>query len=174
MPTDDYNHLSDADLGALIAFLKSLPATPASLPASQIRPLGRVLFVVGEFDLLPGENINRSAPRPAAASVDLTPAYGQYLTTIAGCAGCHGPGLSGGAVPGAPRGARAAANLTNSGLGDWTQADFLRAMRSGRRPDGSGIDLSMPWPYYAQMTDLELEAIWQYLGVVPGRATGTH
>jgi cytochrome c553 len=174
MPTDDYNHLSDADLAALIAYLKSLPPTTASLPPSQIRPLGRVLFVTGVLDLMPGENINRSAPRPAAVGVDVTPAYGQYLASIAGCARCHGPGLSGGSVPGAPRGARPATNLTPTGLGTWSQADFVRAMRTGRRPDGSAIDTAMPWPYYAQMTDLELAAIWQFLGVVPPRPAGNH
>ena len=106
--------------------------------------------------------------------IDVTPAYGQYVMQIAGCARCHGQGLSGGSVPGAPRGTPQASNLTPSGIGNWTEADFLRAMRTGRRPDGSAIDSSMPWQFYAQMTDLELRAIWQYLGVVPARPTGTH
>jgi cytochrome c553 len=174
MPADDYNHLSDDDLAALIAYLKSLPASPATLPDSQIRPLGVVLFAASELDLVPAEKIDRSAPRPPAVSVDLSPAYGQYLSTIAGCARCHGPGLSGGVVPGAAPGARPAANLTQTGLGNWTEADFLRAMRTGRRPDGSAIDTSMPWPYFAQMSDLELRSIWQFLGVVPPRPTGSH
>jgi cytochrome c553 len=164
MPTDDYNHLSDADLAALIAYLKSLPPTTASLPANQIHPLGRVLFVTGVLDLLPAEDVDRSASRPAAVGVDVTPAYGQYLAAIAGCARCHGPGLSGGNV----RGARPAPNLTATGrLGNWSEADFVRAMRTGRRPDGSAIDTSMPWPYYAQMSDLELGALWEFLGVIP-------
>jgi hypothetical protein len=75
-------------------------------------------------------------------------------------------------VPGAPRGTVPASNLTPTGLGDWSEADFLRAMRSGRRPDGSLIDPAMPWQYYAQMSDLELRAIWQFLGVVPPRPSG--
>jgi hypothetical protein len=66
-----------------------------------------------------------------------------------------------------------AANLTPTGLGSWSEADFLRAMRTGRRPDGSGIDTSMPWPYFAQMTDVELRAIWEYLGVLSPRPTGS-
>jgi cytochrome c553 len=174
MPSDDYNHLSDADLGALIAFLQSLPPTSASLPANELRPLGRVLFATGQFNLLPAESINRAGPRPPAVPVDLTPAYGSYLATIAGCGGCHGPGLAGGPVPGAPPGARAAANLTPSGLGTWSETDFVRALRTGRRPDGSAIDPSMPWPYFAQMSDLELGAIWQFLSSVPARPSGSH
>ncbi len=174
MPSDDYNHLSDDDLGALIAYLKSLPPTTSSLPANQLRALGRLRFATGRFNLLPAESIDRSAPRPPSVAVDLTPAYGEYLATIAGCARCHGPGLSGGVVPGDPPVSRPAANLTPTGLGDWSETDFLRAMRTGRRPDGSAIDTSMPWPYYAQMTDLELRAIWEYLSVVPPRPTGSH
>jgi mono/diheme cytochrome c family protein len=173
MPADDYNHLSDEDLGALIAFLKSLPAITTSLPTNQLEPPGRILFAAGEFDLLPAESINRSAPRPPAVAVDLSPAYGGYLVTIAGCARCHGPGLSGGVVRGSLSGGRPASNLTPIGLGDWSEADFVRAMRTGRRPDDSAIDTAMPWPYFAQMSDLELRAIWEFLSVVPPRPTGT-
>jgi mono/diheme cytochrome c family protein len=170
MPTGNYNQLSDDDLADLIAYLKSLPPSPApaSLPPSQIRPLGRVLFVAGGLDLVPAENVNRGAPRPAAVGVDLTPAYGQYLVTIAGCGRCHGAALTGGRVPGSLRGGRPAPSLSPSGLGNWSQADFVAAMRTGRRPDASAIDTSMPWPYYAQMSDLELDAIWAFLGVMAG------
>jgi cytochrome c553 len=104
MPSDDYNRLTDGDLATLIAYLKSLPPNATALPDSQIRLLGLLLFATGEWDLLPGEKINRLAPRPAAVSVDLSPAYGQYLTAIAGCARCHGPGLAGGVVPSAAPG----------------------------------------------------------------------
>jgi cytochrome c553 len=172
MPTDDYHHLSDDDLGALIAFLKSLPPTTADLPTDELHPYGRLRFALGRFDLLPAERVDRSTPRPPAVAVDLSPAYGEYLVLIAGCARCHGEGLSGGVVPGAPSGARPAANLTPTGLGNWSEADFVRAMRAGRRPDGSAIDTAMPWPYFAQMSDLELRAIWAFLSVGPPRQTG--
>jgi mono/diheme cytochrome c family protein len=175
MPSDDYNHLSDEDLGALIAYLKSLPPTNSALPPSRLSPIGRALFAVGRLNLLPGESINRSAPRPPAVGVDVSPAYGEYLATIAGCARCHGMSLSGGSAPGAPPGTPPAANLTPAGLGNWSEADFVHAMRTGQRPDGSAIDSSaMPWPYFAQMTDLELGAIWEYLSVLPPRPTGSH
>jgi cytochrome c553 len=170
MPTDQYSRLGDMDLGALIAYLKMLPPQSDSFPTEEIRPLGRVLVVTGRSPLLPPRPVG---PAPAAPPPDVSPAYGEYLSAIAGCARCHGPGLSGGSVPNAPRGAPAATNLTPSGLGGWSEADFLRAMRSGRRPDGTAMDTAMPWPYYAQMSELELRAIWQFLGVVPPRPTGT-
>lgn len=173
MPADDYSLLSDTDLGALIAYLESLPPVSGSQPPSEIRPLGRVQLALGQLALLPATEVDHTLPRATAPEPGLTPEYGAYLATIAGCARCHGPGLSGGNSPGAPRGALPAANLTPSGLANWTEADFLRAMRSGRRPDGRAIDPAMPWPYYAQMSELELRAIWQFLGVVPPRPTGS-
>jgi hypothetical protein len=66
-----------------------------------------------------------------------------------------------------------AANLTPAGLGDWTPADFVKVMRTGTRPDGRVLDTFMPWPYYAQMTDDELRAIWLYLQAIPARPSGT-
>jgi cytochrome c553 len=167
MPSHAYSQLSDADLGALIAYLRSLPPIATTLPPSEIRPLGRLLLASGQASVLaPGGAVPSSA-RQAAPEVDATPAYGEYLATIAGCDRCHGPGLGGGTVPGSTE---RAPNLTPARLGDWSEADFVRAMRTGHAPDGSEIDGSMPWQYYAQMSDLELRAIWEYLGVIPARA----
>jgi cytochrome c553 len=175
MPSDDYHVITDTDLSDVIAYLKSLPPITTALPTNEIRPFGRVLVAVGQLELVPAASIDRSAPRPTAVSPAITPEYGAYLVNLAGCARCHGPGLSGGKVPGARPSSNsvAATNITPAALADWSEADFLRAMRSGRRPDARQIDTSMPWPYYAQMTDLELRAIWQFLGVIPARPTGT-
>jgi len=104
----------------------------------------------------------------------VTPEFGKYLADTAGCSGCHGPGLSGGVIAEAPPGTTPAANLTPAGLGTWSEADFFKAMRTGTRPDGRVLDTFMPWPYYAQMTDDELRALWRFLQVVPPRATGNH
>jgi hypothetical protein len=60
------------------------------------------------------------------------------------------------------------ANLTPQGaLGRWQEADFLRAMRAGVRPDGSAIDPFMPWKTFARMSDTELRALWAYLHALP-------
>jgi hypothetical protein len=42
------------------------------------------------------------------------------------------------------------------------------------RPDGRVLNTLMPWPYFAQMTDDELRAIWRFLQAVPPRQSGTH
>jgi mono/diheme cytochrome c family protein len=173
MPSDAYNHFSDADLGAIIAYVRSLPAINTAMPTNEIRTLGRILFALGQLPLQPAANIDHFAPRPVAPPTGVTPEYGQYLAESAGCPSCHGPGLSGGKVPRAQANAVPAANITPTGLGAWSEADFIKAMRTGIRPDGSPIGTSMPWPYFAQLTDNELRAIWRFLQVVPPRATGT-
>jgi mono/diheme cytochrome c family protein len=173
MPSNDYNHFTDADLGAIIAYVRSLPAINTSLPPNDVHALGLMLFTVGQLPLQPAATIDHLAPRPVAPPTGVTAEYGKYLSDSAGCPSCHGPGLSGGKIPQAQSNAIPAANITSSGLGNWSEADFIKAMRTGVRPDGRAIGTSMPWPFYAQLTDSELRAIWRFLQAVPPRPTGT-
>jgi cytochrome c553 len=172
MPSDDYSHFSDADLGTIIAYVRSLPPVDNTLPGNELRPLGRVLVATGQLPLQPADNIDHDAPRPPAPQATVSAEYGKYLSDSAGCPNCHGPGLAGGKVPHAPPDSVPAANITPAGIGSWSEADFLRAMRTGARPDGRVLNTFMPWPYYAQMTDDELRSIWRFLQVVPPRVTG--
>jgi mono/diheme cytochrome c family protein len=174
MPSHEYWVLSDADLSALLGYVQSVPAVDAVQPLPLIRGLGRFLFATGRLDLVPAELIDHEAPRPRAPASGPTVEYGAYLAS--GCKGCHGPDLGGGLVGGAPLDWPPAANLTpdpETGLGPWSQDDFFRALREGTRPDGSAIDSVMPLRNTAEMTDLELSAIWAYLRSVPPVRTAT-
>src|SRR5712692_657325 len=102
MPSDNYNHFSDADLGAIIGYVRSLPAIDTSLPSNEIRTVGRILFAIGQLSLQPAAGLDHFAPRPAPARPGVTPEYGKYLADTAGCPNCHGAGLSGGKIPQAP------------------------------------------------------------------------
>ncbi|HJX88615.1 MAG TPA: c-type cytochrome, partial [Gemmatimonadales bacterium] len=74
-----------------------------------------------------------------------------------GCRSCHGMALKGDANPDAPA-------IDRERLGAWTEADFFRALREGRRPDGTVLDPEkMPWVRSGQMTDDEIRAVWRYL-----------
>ena len=171
MPSEVFTHLGDEDLGALIGFIRQLPPVDRELPATKFGPMGRVLLALGKLEILvaPKTRHDAKAPSPLPApSVE----YGRYLAHASGCHGCHGAGLSGGRVAGPPD-LPIAGNLTPSGLGAWTEADFIRAVREGRRPDGSAINEFMPWRSYGAMTDPELRALWLYLRSVPPRPTGT-
>lgn len=161
MPSSAYATLSDADLGAMIAYLRQLPPVDNELPRMRLRPLGRVLIATGALD---DEIVAKKTPRRERYDTverGVTLEYGRYLANIAGCTSCHRPDLQGGpsGAPGAPP----AANITPAALPSWTQEDFFRVMRQGRRPDGTSVSEYMPWRVMGRMTDDELSAIWLYV-----------
>jgi mono/diheme cytochrome c family protein len=173
MPAQEYRGLSDEDVASLIAYLRALPPVHGAIPASSVGPLGRALYLAGQIPLLPAELVDHEAPPPPAPERGPTAEYGAYLATS--CTGCHGANVSGGKQPGTPPGTPPAANLTpdrETGLGAWTEADFVRTLRTGVRPDGRALDAFMPWKMTAQMTDDELHALWLYLQSVPARPFG--
>jgi hypothetical protein len=72
-----------------------------------------------------------------------------------------------------PWGVSFAANLTpdkETGLAEWSEEAFIRAMRTGKhqgQPNGRDILPPMPWQFYKQATDEDLKAIWAYLRSLP-------
>lgn len=170
MPSETFVHLRHDDLSALVSYLRQLPPVDRVVPESALRPLGRTLLALGKLPLLVAE---KTPNLPLQKTIDPTPsvAYGEYLSNIGGCRGCHNLNLSGGVVHGPP-GTPPASNLTPTGIGSWTETDFVRTLRTGRRPNGTPLHESMPWRQTAQMTDDELHAIWLYLRSVPPRETG--
>jgi cytochrome c553 len=129
--------------------------------------LARVLHLFGKFPLFPAEHIDhrprsREVP-PARISLE----FGGYLARM--CRGCHGEDFAGGPpmAPGTPP----VSNLTPAALADWSEADFRRALREGKRPDGSDIDRFMPWESTRHLTDTELGALWMYISALPPRTS---
>jgi len=166
MPSEVFMNMSDQDLAAVVAYLKQAPSVNREMPRSLFGPVGRALLAAGKLKIL-------TAPKtPAKATVAAVPIartreYGRYLAEISGCAGCHGYGMSGGQVAGPP-GLPPASNLTPTGIGHWTEADLARALREGRRPDGTTIDPFMPWQdAYLHMSDLEIGALWAFVTSLP-------
>jgi cytochrome c553 len=170
MPSNEFAGMSDEDLAALMAYARSLPAVAAPLPPNRVGPVLRALTVAGQATVA-AEQVDHAKPHPARVAPAVTPEYGAYLA--AGCTGCHGAGFGGGKIPGAPPDWKPAANLTPTGIGHYTEADFIRALRTGRRPGGAAIDSSMPWRLTREMTDVELRALYAYLRALPARPYGT-
>jgi mono/diheme cytochrome c family protein len=174
MPSEDYVLLPDTDIAAMYAYLQQLPAREGVQADSSVGPLGRVLMLFGKLPILAAEKVDHArasqpeAPPPAAVDA----AYGAHVAQI--CVGCHRADFSGGHVAGTPARFKPAANLTPhaEGLGAWSEADFLTAMRTGVRPDGRALDLFMPWREFSRMDDTELRAMWVYLSSLPGKPTG--
>ena len=175
MSSGDYATLSDADLVAIVAWVRSLSPVDRQLPPTRIGPVGHVLNALGDFPL-PAPAIASASPRYAASSATpgATVAYGAYLANVGGCVGCHGAGFSGGHVPGTPPSFRPATNITPAGIGPWTEADFFRAMRDGVRPGGVKLDAFMPSRLTREMSDDEIRALYAYLKTVPRREFGNH
>lgn len=173
MPSHEFYPLSDAEIGAMIAALRAAPPVDRASVPPRVGLLMRLLFLLGQAPVVaPAESIDHAAPRPPAPEVGATPAYGAYLANL--CVGCHGAGLSGGPIPGVPPDWPPGSNLTPdpSGLGGWSEADFVRAMREGISREGDAIDPVMPWRNFSQMTDLELRALWLHLSALPPRPAG--
>ena len=160
MPSEAYGALTDEDLAALIGYLRTFPPVDREHPEPRVGPVARMLYLTGEFPLLPVEIAPHDAPR-TPRTPGVTVEYGQYLATIGGCRACHGQALAGDANPDAP-------DITVGRLTGWTEADFFRALREGKRPDGSVIDpVKMPWVRSGLMTDDEARAVWAYMRSLP-------
>jgi mono/diheme cytochrome c family protein len=172
MPSEEYQRVSDEDLGAIIAYLNSLAPVDREIPLPKLGPLARVLNVAGVFPLFGHDKVTHAEEAVPSVPVDTTIAYGKYIGDI-GCAGCHGAGYGGGKIPGAPPEWPATANLTPTGLGHYTYEGFVNALKTGKRPDGSAIDPMMPIQTTKLMTDVELKATWNYLRSLPAKEFGT-
>lgn len=167
MPSMDYQHLSDADLAAVIAYIRTRPPVDNAVPAASVGPLGRVLFVTGKMPMISAERIDHAKQPPVQVTPTPTAEYGDYLASIS-CKGCHGTQLAGGPIEGAPPDWPQAANLTPAGsLGSWGEEDFVRTIRTGVRPNGIPMNPVMPFRLLRNLTDPELHALWLYLKTLP-------
>jgi mono/diheme cytochrome c family protein len=170
MPSEDLANFSDADIAAIIAYVKSMPAVDRANGGIRVGPLGRVLLATGQIQFA-FNKIDHAKARPVAAPGP-TAEYGKLLAGT--CSGCHGPGFSGGPIPGGDSSWPPARNLTpdESGLKGWTFEQFSNAFRHGQRPDGTTLSTVMPWQGFAGMTDDDAKALWAFLQSVPPKALG--
>ena len=104
---------------------------------------------------------------------------GEYLAKAGGCVGCHteekegAAPFAGGRALKTPFGTFYGPNLTpdkTAGIGSWTEADFMRAMRQGDRPDGKNYFPAFPYPSFTKIVDADLKDLWAYLRTLPPSA----
>ena len=172
MPSEDYNRFTDEDLGALVAYVRSLPPAKGGAAVLELSLPVRLMY---GYDAIQdaAQKIDHSLPpsRPIAAGVNAE--HGAYVANM--CIGCHGPGLSGGKIPGTPPDWAPAANLTpgkGSALARYPDADqFIAMLRSGKRPDGTAVAV-MPFESLRELNDVDARAVYAYLKTVPARPFG--
>jgi mono/diheme cytochrome c family protein len=172
MPSEDYNRFTNEDLAALVAHVRSLP--PQS-PRAAVIELPLPAWVLYGFDAIPdaAQRIDHSLPPSTPVAAAVTVQHGAYVANM--CIGCHGEKLSGGKIPGGPPDWPAAANITpgeGSAMVRYKDAaQFTAMMRSGKRPDGSAIQV-MPFGSLSVMNDVDTQALYAYLKTVPARPAG--
>ncbi len=171
MPAQDISWLPDADVLAIVSYLRTVKPVERSNGSSVIKTLGKVLDRQEQFVLDVARHIDHSKTE-AAPPPEATAAYGGYVTRL--CTGCHGEHYSGGPLPGAPSSFAIPLNLTpdDTGLKDWTFADYDKLMKTGVRKNGKQLDKLMPIEAWKNFDDTEMRATWAYLQTLPARPFG--
>ena len=152
MPSASFYDLTDEDLGAIIAFLRSLPRTDGARRDVRLGPLARFLMARGVFQLGAAE-IDHDAPRLDPGDGSDVIVHGRYLAKTV-CTECHGIDLSGGYDT--PSLAIAAS---------YTPEEFETLMRTGEPRDRRDLRLmdDMSRKRFSNFTDDEIEAVYAYL-----------
>ena len=172
MPFAFYKVFTPADLDAIVAYLKSVPAVRSEV---QIPVYKAAMHV----DAVP------NADKPVSDAELRDPVKrGFYLVTIGHCMECHTPMIQGGVRDfqnsygkggfrfTGPFGESFSRNITShreKGIGAWTDDEIKRAITQGVRKDGSPLKPPMGYAWYARMTDADLNAIVAYLRTVPAK-----
>ncbi len=167
MPFQFYRGIADADLRAIIAYLRQVPPVRNAVARSEYR-----------IPLPP--NWGPPVGRVRAPSRDNAARYGAYLAGPLGhCMDCHTPltptgrdmsraGAGGQPFEG-PWGVSVARNLTphESGLRGWSDAEIARAIREGVSRDGSRLKPPMGFDFYRNISNRDMRALVAYLRSLP-------
>jgi mono/diheme cytochrome c family protein len=163
MPVPFYRNLSDADLSAIIAYLRAQPA---------------VIHVVAKssYNIPLPPNYGPPVGHVSSPAMTNTLKYGEYLANIGHCMDCHTPrnnkGMlvterlgAGGQRINWPGGAVVTPNLTvsDSGLKSWTNAQIAHAIRDGIDKDGARLKRVMAFDWYKNIDDSDTNALIVYL-----------
>ena len=168
VPFMSFADLTDADLQAILSFLRTVPPVARPVPPRDLSWLGAVVFELVLDPVGPAQPITSRSPERTAD-------YGRYLArTVANCHGCHtqrskltgafiGPPFAGGMEIEEAGLKFVSPNLTPIATGflhSSTEQEFIERFRVvGRSKAGS----PMPWESFARMTDTDLGAIYRYL-----------
>lgn len=173
MPYRWFHGMSDRDALAVALYLNSREPV-----RNEVENDPNLVFRAARFFFLsPREAPGGTAPPPAP-----TAEYGRYLANhVALCADCHTPRTGLRSTPDLDRRFAGQAdppesfpanpdNLTpdpETGIGRWSEEDFLRTLRTGVNPQGDSLHPFMPWQQYQRMTEEDLRAIYRYLRTLP-------
>jgi len=163
MPSYEFEHLSEDDIAAIIAYLRTIPAVQKERTQQKIGPMAKILYLMGKMPtLVPAMYVNHTngfATKPAEAP---TKEFGKYLAQSS-CMGCHGNRFEGGPIPGGPPNWPNAANLRLGGKSGWTEESFIKTMRTGiSARTGAPLRPPVPIEAFKQMSDTEVRSLWLF------------
>lgn len=165
MPFQFYRGLADADLDAIVVYLRQVPPVRNVVPKSEYRIALPPAY---------GPPIKQKVVAPSAAD---PVRYGAYLAGPLGhCMDCHTPmgdkgmrdmarvGAGGFPFPG-PWGVSVARNLTPhaTGLAGWSDAEIAKAIRTGERRNGEKLKPPMAYDFYSRIDERDMRALVAYL-----------
>jgi cytochrome c553 len=172
MPYMLYNRLTDDDVKAMAAFLRSLPPI-----ANKVEPVDSSKLLAMMPPVPPAKN------EPVGAD---PVAKGAYTASLMHCVLCHtplgpqGPDMSKAFAGGTPMevppmfgtGVLYASNITSdpeTGIGKWTEADIIKAVTAATRPDGRPIQGPMQFyaPMWSQLTDEDAGDLARFVKSIP-------
>lgn len=125
---------------------------------------------------VPGQqNSSSQGVKAPATNEDPAVTRGRYVAIAGDCAACHtdpnhGKTFAGGYALETGFGTVLASNITsdkNTGLGNWTEAEFTRAVREGKGREGEHLYPAMPYNDYVKVNDQDMHDLWAYMQTVP-------
>jgi len=109
--------------------------------------------------------------QPLTAADAAAISRGRYVAVAGDCVACHtAPGskeaFAGGYSISTPFGGIFASNITpdaETGIGNWTEREFYRAVRHGKGIDGENLYPAMPYNAYVKVSDEDMHDLWMYM-----------
>jgi mono/diheme cytochrome c family protein len=164
MPPPGYYHISDADLGALIGYLRSMPVIDNPLPANSYRAMGRFGIALGQFKTSVASfdtTMDRVGQDPAWS----TTRHGEYIARMI-CTECHGLRLTGDSA--AAGGDARTPSL--AGAVGYSPEQFVTLLRTGTPRDSTTrltLMADMARESLKYLTDDEISAVYNYIKGLP-------
>ncbi len=137
--------------------------------AGLLLALATLLFLTPPLLAQDASEAEKAAPKSAVER-------GHYIFRAAGCLACHtnkkggGAPLAGGLALATPFGTFYSPNITpdpKTGIGAWSEADFIKALRHGTSPSGDPYYPAFPYPSYSGMTEEDMRDLLAYLMAQP-------
>ena len=156
MPSNAFHAMSDEDVQALVAYLRSQPADAPTTPPNNFNAFGAIMFgLLNNVQTVQPPITSVIAAPPAGPTAE----YGLYLTRVGGCMDCHGQNLAGSKTPDSGAIAPSLVAVAKS----WSEADFIKTLRTGVTPEGKALSKDMPWKEYEKLSDDDFRAIFAHL-----------